>query len=300
MSENNNRKNSKASRKKGNDKAKRNTVPEALRPRSVAGQIVEYTEEERKVQEQKRILHEDNLELAAMTRKERRAVKKERREKEMEGMTRGQRIKYLLYYYQWPIIVTTLTAGCLIWILIAVLRSEPPVALSAAVMNNDRSKEVTSEIFDTYIREANINPSYRTVVESFQINLETLQTDINAATADSAYVRFPNLARESYFDIIITDRGGLDYCSTTDIAIYPDYVLPMDLLEALKPYEVEAEDYYNQTFVYAYDISGTDFAKSLDLGYDEIFLCFPGNTSEAQMHAENFVRYIFNVPRKEQ
>ena len=52
MSENNNRKNSKASRKKGNDKAKRNTVPEALRPRSVAGQIVEYTEEERKVQEQ--------------------------------------------------------------------------------------------------------------------------------------------------------------------------------------------------------------------------------------------------------
>lgn len=300
MSENNNKKNNKANRRKGTKSAKPAKRPEAPRPRSVAGQIVEYTEEERKRADQERILHEDNLELATMTRKERHAVKKERREKEMEGMTRGQRIKYLLYYYQWPIIVTSLTVGCLVWILVAVLRSEPPVALSAAIMNNDRSKEITSEIFDTYMKEANINTSYRTVVESFQINLETLQNDINAATADSAYVRFPNLARESYFDIIITDRGGLDYCSTTDIAIYPDYVLPLDVLEALKPYEVEAEDYYNQSFVYAYDISGTDFAKSLDLGYDQIFLCFPGSTSEAQMHAENFVRYIFNLPRTEQ
>ena len=295
MSDNNDAKNSKTNRKTDADPSKHSVAP---LPRSVAGQIVEYTDEERKAADKERFLHEDSLELATMTRKERRAVKEERRAKEMEGMTIGQRIKYLLDYFQWPIIITGLTVGCLVWFLIAVLRSEPPVALSAAIMNNDRSKEITSEIFDTYMREANINPSYRTVVETFQINSETPET--NTAASDPDYVRLSNLARESHFDIIITDRSGLDYCTARDIAIHPDYALPLDVLEALKPYEVEAKDPYNQTFVYAYDISGTAFAKSLDLGYDQIFLCFPGSTSKTQMHAENFVRYIYSLPRKEQ
>ncbi len=273
---------------------------DAPRPRTIAGQIVEYnpTPEERAAAEEDKVL-EDNLELATMSSKERRAVKKARREKEMEGMNKKERFKYLLYYYQWHIILTVIIVGCTTWLLIAVLKSKPPVALSAAILNKSADKEVTESIFDTYMTEGNINSTYRTVVECFHLDLETLMNDFHNNPNDGQFVRFPTLARESYFDIAITNRGGLDYLANTDLAIYPDYILPLDLYEQLKSYEVEAKDGYDQTFVYGYDISSTDFAKSLDLGYDDIYLCFVGNTSESMYHSEHFIRYIFHLPAEE-
>ena len=268
-------------------------------PRTVAGQIVEYTPDPG-TEEETGFLHEDKLELATMSPKERRRAKKAKREKEMEGMNRKERFKYLLYYYQWHIILTALVVGCLTWIILAVANSKPPVALSAAILNCEHPENISMEIFNDYMTEANINTSYRTVVESYHIDQNTLLEDFHNDPYNGDFTRFPSLARESYFDIIITNRGGLDYCSNTEIAIYPDYVLGLDLQEALKPYEAEAKDSYDQTFVYGYDISDTEFARSLNLGYDEVFICFPGSTSESQMHAENFIRYIFKLPRSEE
>ena len=273
--------------------------PPVPQPRTVAGQIVEYTPDPDEKKEEESFV-EDKLELATMSFSERRKAKKAKREKEMEGMNRKQRIKYLLYYYQWPIIITLLVGGCVIWLILAVTRSKPPVALSAAVLNCSDRSLITEEIFADYMVEANINTTYRTVVECFHLDQNTLMEDFYNDPSNGEFTRFPALARESYYDIVITNRGGLDYCSNTEIAIYPDYVLSLDLLEALKPYEAEAKDAYGQTFVYGYDISDTDFAKSLNLGYDEVFICFPGSTSESQMHAENFIRYIFKLPRAEE
>jgi len=273
--------------------------PPVHQPRTVAGQIVEYTPDPGEEKKDDSFV-EDKLELATMSFSDRRKARKAKREKEMEGMDRKQRIKYLLYYYQWPIILTIFIGGCMIWLILAVTRSKPPVALSAAVLNcRDRSL-ITEDIFSDYMVGANINTAYRTVVECFHLDQNTLMEDFHNDPGNGEFTRFPALARESYYDIVIADRGGLDYCSNTEIAIYPDYVLPLDLIEALKPYEAKAKDAYGQTFVYGYDISGTDFAKALDLGYDEVFICFPGSTSESQMHAENFIRYIFDLPRAEE
>ena len=264
-------------------------------PRTVAGQIVEYTPDpEEKKDEQDDFFKEDKLELALMSPKERRAVKKARREKEMEGMNQVQRLKYLLYYYQWPIIVSVLVGGCIIWLIVAIANSKPPVAIAAAFLNPD--KEVNESILYTYMIEANINTSYRPVAEGFHLSMDTLLTDIGTDINNPDFTRFPTLARDSYFDIVITDKGGLDYLSYNDLAKYPDYVLPQDMLEALKGREVKAVDAYGQSFVYGYDISDTAFAKDLDLGYEKTYLCFPGSTSESQMHAEHFARYIFNLP----
>ncbi len=273
--------------------------PPVPQPRTVAGQIVEYTPDPDEKKEEDSFV-EDKLELATMSFSERRKAKKAKREKEMEGMNRKERCKYLLYYYQWPIIFTVLVGGCVIWLILAVTRSKPPVALSAAILNCSDKDSMTEAIFIDYMVEANINTSYRTVVECYHLDQNTLMEDFYNDPNNGDFTRFPTLARESYYDIIITDRGGLDYCSNTDIAIYPDYVMPLDIQEALKSYEVEAKDSYDQTFVYGYDISDTDFAKSLNLGYDEVFICFPGNTAESQMHAENFIRYIFKLPRAEE
>ena len=272
--------------------------PEAPRPRTIAGQIVEYTPdpEEIKAKEAEESIKEDNLELATMSFWERRKVKKARREKEMEGMTGWQRFKYLLYYYQWPIIITTFTAGCLIWLILAVTRSQPPVALSVAILNNAGDKYVDELLFDSYMDESNIRSTYRVVVESFHLDQETLMQDFAQSPYSGDFSRFPIMARDSYYDIVLCDRGGLDYCANTEIARYPDYVMPTDIQEKLKPYEVKAKDVNGNYWVYGYDISDTEFAKSLDLGYTQIFLCFPGETTESQMHAEHFVRYIFNLP----
>ena len=291
---------SKKKKNRNKKQASSSRNPAAQRPRTVAGQVVEYSEDELKKQQEERLLNEDNLELATMSRRERHAVKKARRAKEMEGMNRKERILYLLNYFQWPIIITLMVVGCLTWIVIAVIKSDPPVALSAAVLNSDEPYNITTEIFDSYMTEGNINPSYRAVVETFHLDYSTLFTDIAREPNNGDFTRFPTLARDSYYDIVICDRGGLDYCAYTETAIYPDYVLSLELQEKLKPYEAEAKDAYDQTFVYGYDISDTDFAKSLNLGYDEIFLCFPGSTSESQMHAENFVRYIFHMPAAEE
>ena len=272
--------------------------PEAPHPRTIAGQIVEYTPdpEEIKAKEAEESIKEDNLELATMSFRERRKVKKARREKEMEGMTKGQRFKYLLYYYQWPIIITVFTGGCLIWLILAITSSKPPVALSVAILNKTGGKYVDELLFESYMDDSNIRSTYRVVVESFRLSQETLMQDFAQNPYDGDFARFPLMARESYYDIVICDRGGLDYCANTEIAHYPDYVMPYDLQEKLKPYEVKAKDVNGNEWVYGYDISDTEFGKSLDLGYTEIFLCFPGETTESQMHAEHFVRYIFHLP----
>ncbi|MBR6172730.1 MAG: hypothetical protein IKQ49_06120 [Eubacterium sp.] len=274
--------------------------PVPPQPRTVAGQIVEYTPDpEEKKDDRDDFFKEDKLELATMTAKERRAVKKARREKEMEGMNRGQRFKYLLYYYQWPLIVTTMVAGCIIWLIVALATSKPPVAISAAFLNADSEKEITEDLLSTYMKEANINSTYRAVAEGFHLSMDTLMQDISDNMNNPDFTRFPALARDSYYDIVITDKGGLDYLSYNDLAKYPDYVLPQDMLEALKDREAKATDAYGQTFVYGYDISDTEFAKNLNLGYKKTYLCFPGSTSESQMHAEHFARYIFNLPTPE-
>ena len=278
-------------------------APEAPRPRSIAGQIVEYTpdpEEERKKGDDD-LLYEDKLELATMSRRERRAVKKKRRDKEMEGMNRLERIKYLFFYYQWPILLTVLLVSFFGWIIYSVIKSSPPVALSAAVLNAGGDTMINEDIFSTYMSEANINSAYRIRVENYHLEPDAETGEVNPNHVyDENFTIFLAKTRESYFDIAITDRGGLNYITETECISHPYYVLPTDLLDALAPYEVTAKDSEKQAVVCGYDISGTDFAKSLDLGYTEIFISFPGNNSESQMHAENFVRYIFNLSRKEQ
>jgi hypothetical protein len=97
------------------------------------------------------------------------------------------------------------------------------------------------------------------------------------------------------FDIIITNDTGLKYCSTAGIANQLRGYFDAEVYDAIKPYMYDSEDANGTLFPYALDISDTDFAKSLNTGYDDIYLAFPGVNDENKQNAIQLIEYIYNI-----
>ena len=271
-------------------------APEAPRPRTVAGQVID----DAPIEKEESAYREDNLEMKRMSHRERWAIKKERIKKELEGRTRMEKVSYLLYYFKMPIIFTVSAILIITLLAISIIINKRPVGLSAAIVNLPSDKEVTEANFDDYL--ANVKLNYKT---SVKLNTET-KLDID--TADEIYrnnpydysiTQFPVLCTSDYFDVIITDRKGLDYCSYCNIIFDPETIISPYTVLALRDHEAQAADSTGTRYFYAYDITNTEFGKSLNLGM-ELYLCFPGQSDTNKENAERFLRYVFQLPDEEQ
>lgn len=244
---------------------------------------------------------EDSLELATMSRKERRAVKKNRYKETTSGMTKTQKFQYFLYAYKMEILLPFMVLICVGLIAFAFLRNRRPVALSYAVVNcEDLDVLDTSAIDEDYMNYYGFDNKYQlSSVLDLNYDLNTSSSETVKDGESGNYIAFPTLCRENYYDVIITNRAGLEYLSYNSI-IYPiDEALSADLYSLFsaeyKDRFSSSFDYTGKSMSYAIDISDTDFAKSLNTGYDDIYICFPGNSEDNQTNVKRLCKFIFNL-----
>lgn len=243
-------------------------------------------------------LHTEGLlDYRYMSRKERRAYRRAELDRYTEGMNRRQRIGYFFTCHQWKILMSLMVIVSVSIISYAVYRQTRPVAISYGIINSTDPYSTDDSVFDDYKAYYGIDKTEKLrAVTNLYYDLSTWEEDYNENAAE--YSSFPLLCGENMYDILITDRTGLECCSYINL-IYPLDTLGSGLTELfegeLADYVITAKDSADHISAYAVDISGTEFAERLNIGYDDVYLCFPGNSDENQENVRKLLNYIFEL-----
>ena len=249
--------------------------------------------------EEETVFHEDNLEIRKMKFADRMKAKRNRLKENMEGMSGFEKFKYIVYYYKWHFILSALAIFLVIYVPLTIYKNTRPVALSYAIMNSTNYIKVNTDAMDDYMEYYGFKKGeYRLLgINSINLDLETYDEKYN--DNDPSYTQFPINCYNNRYDVIITDYTGLKYCSKNALIHTLDTILTQDVEDIIETEYShlikEAPTYDDVMTPYAIDISDTDFAKSLNLGYDDVYLCFPGVEEENIMNAKRLINFIFNL-----
>lgn len=255
----------------------------------------------RKVPPKEDLKIEDKLEFATMSRKERRAAKRKRLKETTEGMTFVQKLQYFLYAYKMEILLPLIVITAISLIVVAFFRGSKPIALSYAVVNCEDLEALDPSVIETdYWNYYSFDDNYQfQKVLDLKYDPSTSTNEASKDTESGNYIAFPTLCDENYYDIIITNKRGLEYLSESSIIHTLGEALPSDL------YDIFTADYNDQITTspaytgksapYAINISDTDFAKKLNPGYDDVYICFPGVSEDNQKRVKQICNFIFDL-----
>lgn len=244
---------------------------------------------------------EDKLEFATMSRKERRAAKRKRLKETTEGMTFVQKLQYFLYAYKMEILLPLIVIIAISLIVVAFFRGNKPIALSYAVVNCEDLEALDPSVIETdYWNYYSFDDNYQfQKVLDLKYDPSTSPNEASKDTESGNYIAFPTLCDENYYDIIITNKRGLEYLSESSIIHTLGEALPSDL------YDIFTADYNDQITTspaytgksapYAINISDTGFAKKLNPGYDDVYICFPGVSEDNQKRVKQICNFIFDL-----
>lgn len=243
---------------------------------------------------------EDNLELKRMSFRDRTRARREKFKKNMEGMTKKEKIGYFLYYYKWKIVFGLLFIALAITIPITVYRNNRPVAISYAIINSHYPENINDNVFDDYMSFYGYTNKQQIITSNYSyLDLETYEEDYAANSNSANFTSLPMLCYNGYFDIIITDKTGLKYCAAQsliqplDSSLYPDVykAISTDYADTI----VSTENTNGTKKEYGIDISDTAFAKSLNLDYSDVYIGFIGITDRNLANSRKIMNYIFKL-----
>ena len=243
---------------------------------------------------------EDNLELKRMSFRDRTRAKREKFKKNMEGMTKKEKIGYFLYYYKWKIVFGLLIIALAITIPVTIYRNNRPVAISYAIINSHYPENINDNAFDDYMNFYGYTSKQQIITSNYSyLDLETYEEDYAANSNSANFTSLPMLCYNGYFDIIITDKTGLRYCAAQsliqplDSALYPDVykAISIDYADTI----VSTENTNGTKKEYGIDISDTAFAKSLNLDYSDVYIGFIGITDRNLANSRKIMNYIFKL-----
>lgn len=248
-------------------------------------------------------LHADsNLDMLSMSKKERRAVRKELYQKNTEGMNRKEKFSYFFDYYKWRVITPILVAAFLCYLGGTIYMNKRPVALGFVVLNAQDADVVDLSFEDDYVEYLDITGSYQ-FKESVGLDI-----DYDYYTEHSEYIQTSNSTDYSIlssdcdlgtYDVIISNATGIKYCSAQNISKPLKGYLSESAYAALEPYMVEFDDSKGTSRTYAIDISDTQFAKDLDLGYSDVYVAFPGAIDRNYTNSLQFLEYVLGIDLSE-
>ena len=110
----------------------------------------------------KKSLHADsNLDMLGMSKKQRRAARKELYQKNTEGMSRREKFSYFFDYYKWRVITPILVVAFLCYLGGTIYMNKRPVALGFVVLNAQDADIVNLSFEDDYIDHFGITGSYQ-------------------------------------------------------------------------------------------------------------------------------------------
>lgn len=239
---------------------------------------------------------EDNLELHSLPFRERQHARRQRLKEHMEGMTTGQKAGYILSYYKGKIILAVIILAVCIALPVTIYKKSRPVALSYCIVNSPEPSAVDTSFVDEYLDFYNLNGAYQIHNDlTVHLDKDTYLEEYSQNSSASVYTELPMLCFNGYYDIMIMDEKGLEYCAMQEI-IYPlKTYLPADIYSQISDRICTADDNDGVTVPFAIDISDTDFAKGLNLGYDKVYLGFPGNTEQNYTNAKRMVKFILHL-----
>ena len=165
----------------------------------------------------KKNLHADNnLDMLGMSKKERRARRKELYQKNTEGMSRKEKFSYFFDYYKWRVITPILVIAFLCYLGGTIYMNKRPVALGFVVLNAQDADVVDLSFEDDYIEQFGITGSYQ-FKESVGLDI-----DYDYYLEHSEYIQTSNSTDYSIlssdcdlgsYDVIISNATGVKYYS---------------------------------------------------------------------------------------
>ncbi len=243
---------------------------------------------------------EDNLELRRMSFTNRIKAKQARLKANTEGMSTWEKFKYYVYYYKWHVILGLLLLFCAIAIPTAIYKNSRPVAISYAIVNSPEPERINEKLFNEYTAHYGLVDGYQ-IRNSISVTLSQAdyETEFAKEEGDSSYTQFPTLCWNNYFDIIITNETGLHYCTANSLVQPIEDRLYDDIYQEIKSKHpkriIQSPNYDNYPVEFAIDISGTEFAQKLNVGYEDVYVCFPGGSDENIVNIRRFLKYVLNL-----
>lgn len=237
---------------------------------------------------------ENKLELAVMSKKERRAAKKAAYREYTSTMSGKERVSYFFYCYKWHIIIPICCVLLILCYGIAFYKNSRPVALSYAILNADESDKT---FHGDYLSYFNLPESHVVqVITGYFVDYDYYKNNTASASKDgTSYNTLALTCQMGNFDVIIGDGAGIKYCTFVNIVKPLDLYFTAEQYAALEDYIVKFQDSSYTFYPYAIDISDTEFAKGLNLGYPKVYMAFPGVSEENMTNSLRLLEYVLGI-----
>ena len=194
----------------------------------------------------------------------------------MEGMTTGQKAGYILSYYKGKDHSCNHHTRCMHCPSCYNLQEKPSGCFILLYRQFTRASAVDTSFVDEYLDFYNLNGAYQIHNDlTVHLDKDTYLEEYSQNSSASVYTELPMLCFNGYYDIMIMDEKGLEYCAMQEI-IYPlKTYLPADIYSQISDRICTADDNDGVTVPFAIDISDTDFAKGVKSRVRQSISWFP-------------------------
>lgn len=237
---------------------------------------------------------ENKLELAVMSKKERRTAKKAAYREYTSTMTGKERVSYFFYCYKWHIIIPICCILLIICYGMTFYRNSRPKALSYIVLNAD---EFDKSFHEDYLSYFNMPENHVVrATAGYIVNYDYYKKNtVSASREGTDYSTLALTCETGTFDVIIGDGAGIQYCTFVEIVKPLDLYFTEEQYAALEGHIVKFQDSSYTFYPYAVDISDTEFAKGLGLEYSKVYMAFPGISEENMTNSLRLLEYVLGI-----
>ena len=272
--------------------------PELEKFRKISIDDIEGNKATEKAEAKKSSYADNKLEQIGMTKKEKKAIRKAMYNENTNGMTRKEKLSYFFEYYKWRVIIPIVLVAFVCYIGITIYENKKPVALGYALLNVADADTVNTYFEDDYVEYFNITGRYQFkqsigrdidydyYLENSQFIQTSNSTDYNLLSSECEL---------GTYDVIISNAAGIKYCSATNIIKPLKGYFDSENYAALEDYMVDFIDQNGTERPFAIDISDTEFAKNLNLGYSDVYVAFPGTTEQNITNSLKFLVYSLGI-----
>ncbi len=237
---------------------------------------------------------DDRLEMKSLSRRERRKYKKEKMKSTMEGMSKSEKFKYILYFYKEALIIGSILLVASILLGRSIYSATRPITISYVVLNCVNQMEFNMEPMRDYAKSIDKYNGYQIKCDTnVAIKKDEYTQDYESNANSQIYINFLTMCTADYYDVVFTNKEGAFYCATQDVFYPIDKYLDEETYEKVKDRIYVAKDMNGVEQQVAIDISDTEFAKSLNLGYSDILIGFAGDQQDNHDRVNEFLKYLF-------
>jgi len=195
-----------------------------------------------------------------------------------------------------------------IYAAISIYNNTRPIALGYALINSSDPDHLNQAVIDKYMDCYGFDSGYQ-IMDDKEVRMSYEEYEQLASQGNmdnnTDYSQFPLLCWNGYYDIIFTDKAGLEYCSRESVIEPLENAFTKDLNDIIygsySDLFIESPDYEGKSVDYAIDVSDCQKIKELNLGLEEVYICFPASTPQNDDRDRNlsnrkrFLKFIFDL-----